>query len=183
MQYVTLFGQLIWFFLSAGIANMAPVLFRNHFQVLNKPVDGGKTISGEPVFGSHKTWRGLVVATVVGGLVYGAQYAAGIAVPSMVNWFPFDIYQYSWTLGFAFGAAAILGDLIKSFIKRRLKVAPGKPWFPFDQIDSIVAAALLATFLFPFTLVMWVMSVVVWPLLHMLANHIGYWIGMKDTKW
>ena len=50
--------KLIWLFLPAGMANMAPVIFRR-INFLNYPVDGGKLMDGKRIFGSHKTWRGL----------------------------------------------------------------------------------------------------------------------------
>ena len=35
------------------------------FEFLKKPIDRGRTFRGERVFGDNKTWRGLVVYTVV----------------------------------------------------------------------------------------------------------------------
>lgn len=183
MSFLALVGQLFWFFTPTALANMAPVVFRNNFEFLNKPVDGGRLMGGKPLFGAHKTWRGLVVATIAGGAVYAVQYWLGLEYPAMANWFPFDVYVLPWWIGFGFGAAAILGDLIKSFFKRRVGVASGHTWFPFDQLDSIVASAILATVLFDFTWYMWLMCLTVWAGLHVVTNHIAFWLGMKETKW
>lgn len=183
MSFLALVGQLFWFFTPTAFANMAPVLFRNRFEFLNKRVDGGRTFRGQPLFGAHKTWRGIVVATLVGGLTYSLQYWLGWQYPAMAQWFPFDVYKIPWWIGFGFGATAIFGDLIKSFFKRRFAKKSGQTWFPFDQLDSVIASAVLATILFDFTWVMWVLSLTVWAGLHVIANHVAFWLGMKETKW
>jgi CDP-2,3-bis-(O-geranylgeranyl)-sn-glycerol synthase len=48
------------------------------------------------------------------------------------------------SLGFLLGLGAMAGDAAKSFFKRRLGIAPGHPWIPFDQIDFQIGALLLA---------------------------------------
>src|SRR3989344_6564590 len=49
-----------------------------------------------------------------------------------------------WIVGLTFGLGAILGDHVKSFFKRRLGMAPGAPWWPFDQVDYSLGALFLA---------------------------------------
>ena len=46
-------------------------------------------------------------------------------------------------LGALMGGGALIGDLVKSFIKRRLNQPPGKPWFPWDQLDWIAGVIAL----------------------------------------
>jgi len=55
-----------------------------------------------------------------------------------------SLVDYSnWLLfGFLMGFGALLGDMTKSFFKRRLGYAPGKPFIPFDQLDFVVGALL-----------------------------------------
>jgi hypothetical protein len=31
-------------------------------------------------------------------------------------------------------------DSVKSFVKRRVGIAPGAPWIPFDQLDFVIGA-------------------------------------------
>ena len=60
----------LWFFLPAGLANGAPVI-ANKVPLINKwitPLDFGKTWGGKRIFGSNKTWRGLVVGGLTGGV-------------------------------------------------------------------------------------------------------------------
>jgi len=101
------------------VANGAPVIAG---KVLgrhgNQPVDGGRRLAdGEPLFGPHKTWRGLIAAVgscaLVGGLLgTGAGAAATIGVLAMV------------------------GDLAASCAKRRLKVPAGGRMRALDQLPE-----------------------------------------------
>lgn len=91
------------------------------------PVDGGlRAWDGERLLGAHKTWRGLVSGTVMTGLA-----AQGFGL--------------SFSLGAAFGAFSLLGDLISSFIKRRLRLAPGAELLGVDQLlEALLPLAVFA---------------------------------------
>lgn len=183
MNVIIFIGQLLYFFLPAGLANMSPVLFKNRFTRLAVPVDGGRMYGGQPLFGSHKTWRGVVVATVMGGFLFLVQYWAVGRWPVLESLSAFDLRQAPWWFGFLFGLGAIVGDLIKSFFKRRVKRMPGEGWFPFDQLDFLVGAGLVAAIFFDISWTVWVIIVLVGPFFHILVNHIGYWVRMKDSPW
>lgn len=183
MSVLVLIAQLFYFFLPAGVANMSPVFIKNHWQWLAKPVDGGITFGEQPLFGAHKTWRGLVSATIFGGLFWLLEYWLAHTATATVNWTPFDLRKFPWWFGFVFAAGAILGDLVKSFFKRRIRVAPGKTWFPFDQLDFLVGAAVAALFIVDFTSLMWLAIVLVGPGFHILVNHLGFWLKIKSNPW
>lgn len=182
-EFLILFGQMFWFFLPAGFANMCPVLFKNSFKLLAIPIDEGKTFMGKPIFGAHKTWRGVVVATVGGGIFFLIQYWLAYQSPHMQSWAPFDITSLPWWFGFGFGFAAILGDLGKSFFKRRISFKPGQTWFPFDQLDFAIGAALFAMLFVDFNWVMWLIIILAGPVFHILVNRVAYWTRLKDTPW
>lgn len=126
----------LYFFVPAYAANMAPVLVRGHFEALAMPIDGGRSIGGIRVLGDHKTWRGLVAGIVVGIATYAGQrvlYDAGV-----VRYLaPIDYDQTSLALGALMGLGAGLGDAMKSFVKRRVGIEPGASWIVFDQLDFI----------------------------------------------
>ncbi|MBI2147396.1 CDP-archaeol synthase [Candidatus Woesearchaeota archaeon] len=174
--------QSLYFILPAYLANMAPVLMKNHWKALAVPIDQGKAWHGQPLFGSHKTWRGVVAAVISGFLLFLLQWwlhtSGTFTSLSMVDYAAFP----AWT-GAVMGLGAILGDLAKSFAKRRVGVASGKPWIPFDQLDFIIGA-LLAT-----ALVSAVPWVAVWilliasPLLHIATNHAAFFLGIRKEKW
>jgi CDP-2,3-bis-(O-geranylgeranyl)-sn-glycerol synthase len=82
-------------------------------------------------------------------------------------------------LGFMLGFGAMFGDLMGSFVKRRLKIGRGKPAPLLDQLDFI-AGAFALTFLFVIIKLEWVIILlVVTPVLHLIANIIVYLIKVK----
>lgn len=85
--------------------------------------------------------------------------------------------------GTAFGAGALLGDLIKSFFKRRLNIAPGKPFIPFDQLDFVFGALIAVSPLFlpPWPVI--AVIIVMTPPLHLLINVIAFRLKLKDVWW
>lgn len=110
-----------------GVANAAPIVARELLgERLNRPLDGGKTfIDGAPIFGSTKTVRGLLASLLMS--------AAGAALLGL-----------SASFGAWFAAAAMLGDLFSSFIKRRMGVASSSPVTGLDQIPEALFPALAA---------------------------------------
>lgn len=175
--------QLFFFFLPAGIANMSPVFVKKHFLFLARPVDGGRWFFGAPLFGNHKTWRGLIVAVLVGGIFYCGERAVFQSIPGIQTWIAFPFSDFPWWFGFLFAFGAITGDLVKSFFKRRFHHAPGVTWFPFDQLDFLFGAAFVASFFIDFTIVMWFAIIFVGPVLHILSNRIGFILHLKDSPW
>lgn len=176
-------AQLVWFYLPAGLANMAPVLMRQRWRRLALSIDGGQTLFGQRIFGENKTWRGLVVATLFGGALFTLQKGLATVWPWFQQLSPYDYDRFPWWFGPVFAAAAISGDLIKSFFKRRLRIAPGKSWFPFDQLDFYVAATLVLRFFIPVDALTWLVIVSLGPTLHILINRIAYHLGLKNTPW
>lgn len=170
--------KVIWFIAPAGVANMMPVFLKPVFNFLAYPVDFNKTINGEPIFGKNKTWRGVVVAPIVGTLVFWLQKQLFQihGIPSISF---FDYSTAPLWYGTLMGAGAIIGDLIKSFFKRRLRIPPGVSWFPFDQIDYVVGAVLfIAPWYFPGGK-RFVEILLVGLVLHVLTNIIGHLIKLR----
>ncbi len=88
-------------------------------------VDAGLVLfDGEPLFGETKTWRGIAVA--VAGCVLVA-----------------PLLDYPLMLGVEFGAYAMLGDLLSSFIKRRLHIAPSGRATGLDQVPEALLPVLM----------------------------------------
>lgn len=162
---------------------MAPVIFKNNLLWLAKPVDFGKKFVGKEIFGAHKTWRGLLVATFAGGVFFIFERQIILTFPRTEFWSPFDLRIVPWWFGFLFAAGAILGDLVKSFFKRRFDIPPGATWYPFDQIDFLLGAALVASFYYTFTPLMWLIIFFIGSALHIIVNHIGFWLKIKNSPW
>ena len=101
------------------IANGTPVLARNIFKShFETALDFNRMFfDGRPVFGPTKTWRGIIVAIV-------------ITVPFAL------LLGFTAELGLVLAALAMVGDLLGSFIKRRLKLAPSSRALGLDQIPE-----------------------------------------------
>ncbi|MEK7126781.1 MAG: CDP-archaeol synthase [Patescibacteria group bacterium] len=179
MNILTLILSSLYFILPAYIANMCPVIFDKLHFPLGAPID-------EKLFGSHKTWRGFY-AGYIGALatlflqsyfyktVIGAETTT-LASP-ILNYGEINIFLYAML----FGIGALAGDLIKSFFKRKMGIAPGGSWFPFDQLDFVFGALI---YLSPFFIPSWqniVTIIIITPLLHFLANLTAYALKLKKT--
>lgn len=174
----------IWFFLPAGIANGSAV-FIPRVPILKKaiwPLDLGKSLKHKRLLGPNKTFGGLILGIIVATIVVGLQkviYAHSgwiREISSPLNYSDLKI----WWLGPILGGGALLGDAIESFFKRQLRVPAGKSWFPFDQIDYVVGGCLLSYFLTPLPAYYYLIILVVWFLIHIVATYIGYLIGVRS---
>lgn len=171
---------LLYTMLPAYVANMMPV-FVKKIPLLDSPMDFGKKIGGIRILGDHKTWRGFVAA-VIGGVaifylqLYLYQFDFFYRL-STVNYTTISVW-----LGVLLGTGAIVGDAVKSFFKRRMKIRPGKPWIPFDQIDYTIGALLFALPIISFSLKEAAFIVIVSGVLHIVANYVGYLIGINSAK-
>ena len=111
------------FVLLLAIANGTPVIAEKVLgRFLSYPLDAGKTfVDGRPLFGSSKTIRGIVVAAI----------AASACAP---------VFRVAWTTGLVIGVAAMAGDLISSFVKRRMNYPPSSRALGLDQIPEFAAS-------------------------------------------
>ncbi len=162
----------IWFIFPAYCANAAPVIFGG-----GKPMDFGKTfVDGKPLFGSHKTFRGFMAGIIIGTLV-------GLVQTVLYERFLFQYgnqFQYSILLGFAISLGAVTGDLIESFIKRRLNRSPGKSLPIADQIDFILGALIFSIPVSaPSILTALIILVITIPI-HLLTNLGAALLNMKN---
>lgn len=169
----------LWLMLPAYFSNSSAVLFAG-----KTPVDFGKNfVDGKRIFGAGKTFKGLIGGTLLGitvGLLQQlAKAGTQISVPS------FEPIFVIVTLSFG----AMLGDLAKSFVKRRFGIDRGRPWPIADQFDFVAGAWILTYLLFSdwfvhnFTPPIIAVALIVSPLLHLAFNRIGYRLGKKREPW
>jgi CDP-2,3-bis-(O-geranylgeranyl)-sn-glycerol synthase len=82
-----------------------------------------------------------------------------------------------------------LGDLCKSFFKRRFGLRRGASLPVVDQLDLVFGSWLLCLifvrewFLYNFNVQIIVIVLVMTPLLHISMNIIGYKMGVKKEPW
>ncbi len=173
-----------WFFLPAGIANTAPI-FAAHIPYLAKftyPLDFYGKYKDKRIFGNHKTIRGLLSGIPVGILVSLLQVYAYTHIPILHS---FIRINYASLNPFLFGTVSALGalggDAIKSFFKRQFTIAPGKSWFPFDQLDYILGGIFATIWYIHLSLFEYVLLIALWFLLHPLSTFVGYLLKLKKS--
>jgi len=102
-----------------SLANGSPVIAKRLFgDAWATPVDGNaRFIDGRPLLGPSKTVRGLVASLLATGL--------GAALLGLHVW-----------IGVLVAATAMAGDLLSSFLKRRLDLASSSKATGLDQIPE-----------------------------------------------
>jgi CDP-2,3-bis-(O-geranylgeranyl)-sn-glycerol synthase len=148
------------------------------------PVDFGRNYSdGRRIFGDGKTWRGLIVGILAGvgiGIIqiwsagtYGLTFLPGLTLPAVI----------------LLATGALLGDLVKSFFKRRCGKERGAKWPIADQYDLVAGAFILllifdTAWLFgEVTLTVFILILILTPILHRAVNIIGFMIKVKEVPW
>lgn len=134
------------------------------------PIDLGKKLpDGGPVLGDHKTIRGFLSGLIVGGIV-------GL-IESILSKTPLFGMAILASIG------ALLGDLAGAFIKRRLRIEPGKSLPGVDQLDFVLGATITVSLISVPTLGTLVILFCVTPPIHMFTNFCAYKFGLKSTYW
>lgn len=178
----------LFYFLPSYVGNVVPIFlaWSRFFGAarFGAPIDGGRRLGGERLFGANKTWRGLIGGALGGALITLFQMGLYAWIPAWrgLYLFPYDSFWMLVALGFLMGLGEGLGDLLKSFTKRRLGVGNGKPFFPFDQL-SFLGALLLSFLVFvPEMNVVWAI-ILISPFIPIIANIFGYFTGLKKVWW
>ena len=163
----------LYLFLPVYFANMVPVLFK-WLPFLNKPIH-------ERWFGKNKTWRGLVVAVLFGIIIFSFQKLA--YNNGFTQWAVIDYLDFSVGFVALLGFGVILGVLIESWLKRKAGIAPGKRWFPWDQLDFVFGGLLFMFFIYipPAEIILTI--IVFSPVLHIVVNRIAYYLRIRKVKW
>lgn len=156
---------------------------------LARPIDGGRTWRGRPIFGHSKRWRGPIVVAAGAGAVFALQRQALHEIGAIAAIELGDYAALPLWLGALAGAAAELAELPNSFAKRRLGIAPSATasgalaafFFAWDQLDLLLGYWLAFACFVPPTPLRVAVSVVLVSGIHPLLTLIGYLLGMRPT--
>ena len=106
------------------------------------PLISEKFFDGNRIFGDGKTWRGFIIGSAAGILVgliliflqarYALAFLPSFTLPGVI----------------LFAVGALLGDMVKSFMKRRLGKPSGSKWPVADQLPIFVAGAFVMAAVF-----------------------------------
>ena len=171
----------LYFILPAYFSNGSGLLFGG-----GVPVDFGKSDkNGVRWIGDGVTWKGFIAGTIIGTITGAIQ---GVLGPYIIK----EFGQYIITpiitnvpegmlIGFLLGFGALLGDAIGSFLKRRLGIGRGKPAPILDQLDFIIVAIILVSFVVELNLMFIIIALVLTLAIHFLTNAGAYLLGIKDV--
>lgn len=160
--------QLLYFMVPAYAANMAPP-FAKYLRRWNRPIS-------RRCLGSHKTVLGFTVGVLA---AVGSTF-----VQSRIAWSGSMTSYDQWpVLGLLFGLGAMGGDSVKSFIKRRIGIPPGRPWIPFDQLDFVLGALTVVWHRVSLTRTDLVIVLLLSGIGDVMINHVSYFLGVRATKW
>jgi len=168
----------LFFIFPAYAANALPVILGG-----GTPIDfGTKMPDGKAIFGSHKTIRGFIVGVIAGTLTGAAQLwvLQAVAPSDFLLPFPFTVL-----LGFVVSVGALTGDMVHSFVKRRIGIIEGEPLPIVDQLDFVIGAILLYSLVSlapPPLLTIAIIFAITLPT-HLLTNVLAYLAGVKKTPW
>lgn len=129
------------------------------------PLDGGRVLAdGYRLLGDSKTWRGVILAPMAAG--------AGAVLLGLPVW-----------VGGVVGVAAMLGDLLSSFIKRRLAVPPSGMVLGLDQIPESLLPLLVVAGEFALTGSTVLLLVAGFVVLELTLSPVFYWLGIRNRPY
>ncbi|NJF25203.1 CDP-2,3-bis-(O-geranylgeranyl)-sn-glycerol synthase [Thermococcus sp. Bubb.Bath] len=161
----------LWYILPAYFANASPVLVGG-----GRPIDGGRNWrDGKRILGDGKTWRGFIGGVSIGTLVGALQY---FITPGF-----YGSLQNTLLLAFLLSFGALIGDLVGSFIKRRLDLPRGYPAVGLDQLGFLISAMAFAYPVKTISSGQMLFLLIFTPLVHWSANYFAYKMGWKSVPW
>ncbi len=173
--------------LPAYIANPAAALLGG-----GTPVDMGRNFTdNKRLLGDGKTIRGFILGSLCGAIVGLMQiWLAPHIAPYLAEYVSADLFLHaSYMALFTMPVGALLGDMAKSFFKRRLGFERGAMMPIADQLDFVAGAWALTLildsswFMANFSLAIIITVLIITPVLHVATNFIGFKIGRKDVPW
>lgn len=173
-MYITLMSVIL-----GGIGNMIFVkttFYKNH----RRAIDNGKNI-----FGNNKTWIGAF-SMIIQVTIF--QILLSYTPITKYNYI-YEINENSFILnliiGLLLGLAYIIFELPNSFVKRRLKIEPGKTknWISYivDQIDSILGVTIVLCFFTDMTISRFLGYIILGAITHSVINLILYFIKIRKN--
>ncbi|MBW9220308.1 CDP-2,3-bis-(O-geranylgeranyl)-sn-glycerol synthase [Methanothermococcus sp. SCGC AD-155-N22] len=178
MNLVQLVFNSLLYILPAYVANAGACIFGG-----GTPVDLGKYfLDGRRILGNGVTYRGFFFGLLCGCITATLE---GILINLDLLGTPeFHYNLFKWMyVGFFLSLGALFGDMVGSFIKRRLGIEQGKPAPLLDQLDFVVFAILFAYPFAPITLDMIITILIITPVIHLSGNIVAYLLGIKSMWW
>ena len=148
------------------VANGTPVIAKNilHHR-FSRPLDGAlRFVDGRPLFGSSKTIRGIVLSVLV----------TTACAP---------VFGLSWKIGVLVGSTAMAGDLLSSFLKRRIKLPAEGMATGLDQVPESLLPFLACRSSLSLTAIDIAAGVVIFFLCSILFSGLLYKLRLRDRPY
>ena len=162
MHYVALAQLLILLSLANGSPVIAKRIFGENYAA---PIDGNtRFVDRRPLLGPSKTIRGVVVSllvTALGAMLLGFQFWLGLLVAS----------------------AAMAGDLLSSFLKRRLRLAPSSKATGLDQIPESLFPLLACRSVLSLTWIDIAVGCAIFFAGEVLLSRLFFWLRLRDRPY
>jgi len=144
---------------------------------------GGKTpidlnqnfVDKKPFLGKGKTFKGTFL-----GIFAGIIAVALIEFYFQGNTPIINNYLY---YGILVSVGAILGDLIGSFLKRRMDIERGKPVLLLDQLDFVIVGILFGSFVHKISIELFLLVCIITLVAHRIANFVAFKFKLKKVPW
>jgi len=165
--------QAIWFIWPAYTANAFPTVLHG-----KGALDFGKNFGKNRLLGDSKTIGGTV-----GGIVFGI--FIGLIQMNVHGYLPQNLGLFKFTVSaiVLLSVGTFAGDIVGSFIKRRMNIKPGDPALLLDQLGFLVAALLFVSLVHVTPFKMVIILLIITPIIHLGANIVGYLLKLKKHPW
>ena len=149
-----------------SLANGSPVIAKRIFgETCAMPVDGNVQLAdGRPLFGPSKTIRGVLVSLLV--------TAMGAPLLGLPIW-----------IGLLVAATAMAGDLLSSFLKRRLGLAPSNKATGLDQIPESLFPLIVCRSVFSLTAIDIAAGCLLFFVGEILLSRLFFWLRLRDRPY
>lgn len=150
----------------ASLANGAPVIGKKILKHrFSFPLDGGFHLGdGQPLFGASKTLRGILLSLTV---------TSALA----------PMLEVSWRIGIMAAAAAMIGDLFSSFVKRRMRLQPSSQALGLDQIPESLLPMLVCAGPLGLSIVDMAVGVALFFFGELLASRLLFKVKLRDRPY
>ncbi|MCD6476737.1 MAG: CDP-2,3-bis-(O-geranylgeranyl)-sn-glycerol synthase [Candidatus Aenigmarchaeota archaeon] len=168
----------LFILIPAYIANASPTLIKG-----KHPIDFKKRFGKNRLFGDGKTIEGFIFGTIIGTLSGFILIYIYPLINTFTNVYGFSLPQLNLYTVFLISTGALTGDLIGSFIKRRLNYKRGESILFLDQLDFISGMLLFSYWFVDITLLMVIIMIILTLILHRITCIIGYKLKIKKEPW
>lgn len=170
---LVLLAQSIWFIAPAYVANAFPAVVKG-----TTPIDGGRKWNSSRLLGDSKTIEGTFAGLVFGIFIGFLQVGLQPKMPPELN-----LPALTMPVVVLLCVGTMAGDILGSFIKRRLGIKPGDPAILLDQLGFLIFAFIFAGFVASIDVNIVILLVVLTPIFHVLTNVFGYLLRLKNHPW